>query len=173
VRVAAVTPELRVADVAHNTQAILAALADAAAQGCSLALFPELAVTGYTCADLFYQSLLRDQARAALRPLAQATKRLGLGAVDGLPLEVAGKLYNCAAFLGEGAVLGIVPKTYLPTTQEYYEERWFSSSARLSSRLSRPTWVACEGLRPGDQGPWDSRHMTPSIATLNTSKATN
>jgi NAD+ synthase (glutamine-hydrolysing) len=128
VRVAAVTPELRVADVAYNTQAILAALEDAAAQGCSLALCPELAVTGYTCADLFYQSLLRDQARIALVALAQATSRLGIVTVVGLPLEVAGKLYNCAAFLAEGAVLGVVPKTYLPTTQEYYEERWFSSS---------------------------------------------
>jgi NAD+ synthase (glutamine-hydrolysing) len=128
VRVAAVTPEVRVADVAYNTQAILASLEEAAAQGCTLALFPELAVTGYTCADLFYQSLLRDQARAALRPLAQATGRLGIGAVIGLPLEVGGKLYNCAAFLAEGAVVGVVPKTYLPATQEYYEERWFSSS---------------------------------------------
>ncbi len=128
VRVAAITPDLRVADVAYNTQAILAALEDAAARGCALALFPELAVTGYTCADLFSQSLLRHQARAALLPLAQATSRLGVVAVVGLPLEVAGKLYNCAAGLGQGAVLGIVPKTYLPTTHEYYEERWFSSS---------------------------------------------
>jgi NAD+ synthase (glutamine-hydrolysing) len=128
VRVAAITPDVRVADVEHNTKAILAALADAAARGCSLALFPELGVTGYTCADLFYQSLLRTQARAALTTIAQATGRLGIAVVVGLPLEVAGKLYNCAAFLADGAVLGIVPKTYLPSTNEYYEERWFSSS---------------------------------------------
>ena len=88
VRVAAITPDLRVADVAYNTQAMLAALEDAAARGCALALFPELAVTGYTCADLFSHSLLRHQARAALLPLAQATSRLGVVAVVGLPLEV-------------------------------------------------------------------------------------
>jgi NAD+ synthase (glutamine-hydrolysing) len=84
-------------------------LEDAAAHGCSLALFP----------DLFYQSLLRQR---------QATSRLGIVAVVGLLLEVAGKLCNCVAFLVEGAVLGVVPMTYLPTTHKYYEERWFSSS---------------------------------------------
>ncbi len=128
VRVAVITPDVRVADVAHNTQATLAALEDAAARGCALALFPELGVTGYSCADLFYQSLLRAQARAALATLAAATGRLGIAAVVGLPIETAGRLYNCAAFLAGGAVLGLVPKTYLPDTHEYYEERWFSSS---------------------------------------------
>ncbi len=128
VRVAAITPDVRVADVEHNTQSIIAALKEAAARGCALALFPELGVTGYTCADLFYQSLLRAQARAALSAIAAVSARLGIAAVVGLPFEAAGKLYNCAAFLAGGNVLGLVPKTYLPNTNEYYEERWFSSS---------------------------------------------
>jgi len=127
-RVAAVSPEVRVADVEHNRRAIEAALADAAAQGCDLALFPELCLTGYTCADLFYQSLLRERARDALLALAGAAGRAGIAAVVGLPLEAAGRLYNCAALVAGGAVLGVVPKTYLPSTNEYYEERWFSSS---------------------------------------------
>ena len=94
----------------------------------SLALFPELSITGYSCADLFYQSLLREQARAALQTIAQASGQYQIAAVVGLPLEVGGKLYNCAAFISDQSVLGIVPKTYLPTTNEYYEERWFASS---------------------------------------------
>jgi NAD+ synthase (glutamine-hydrolysing) len=127
-RVAVVTPALRVADVAHNTHMIIEALAQAAARGCQFALFPELCITGYSCADLFYQSLLREQAYAALQRIAEAAGQQQMAAVVGLPLEVGGKLYNCAAFVGDHTVLGIVPKTYLPTTNEYYEERWFSSS---------------------------------------------
>jgi NAD+ synthase (glutamine-hydrolysing) len=128
VRVAVVAPEVRVADVRFNTRAIVEALEEAASHGSQLALFPELCVTGYTCADLFYQSLLRAQARSALSDIAAATARLGVAAVVGLPVEASGKLYNCAAFVANGAVLGLVPKTYLPTTQEYYEERWFTSA---------------------------------------------
>ena len=127
-RVAVVAPELKVADVRFNTRAMLAALEDAASRGSQLVLFPELGITGYTCADLFYQSLLRNQARAALSEIAEATSRLDVAAVVGLPVEAEGKLYNCAAFIANGAVLGLVPKTYLPNTNEYYEDRWFTSA---------------------------------------------
>jgi NAD+ synthase (glutamine-hydrolysing) len=109
VRVATIAPDVRVADVEHNTQAIIAALEEAAARGCALALFPELGITGYTCADLFYQSLLRAQARAALTAIAAASARLGIAADDGLPCEAAGKLYTGAAFLAGGDLLGVVP----------------------------------------------------------------
>lgn len=117
-RVAAVVPALRVADVASNTQAIIEALAQAAERSCQLALFPELCITGYSCADLFYQSLLRDQARSALQAIAKAAGRSQIAVVVGLPLEVDGRLYNCAAFLNDQRILGFVPKTYLPTTNE-------------------------------------------------------
>lgn len=127
-RVAVVAPALRVADVPYNTHMIIEAMEQAAARGCRLALFPELCITGYSCADLFYQSLLREQAHLALQIIAQAAGRHQIAAVVGLPLEAGGKLYNCAAFISDHMVLGIVPKTYLPTTNEYYEERWFSSS---------------------------------------------
>ena len=79
---------------------------------------PNCDVRGYSCADLFAQSLLREQARAALQAIAQASGQYQIAAVVGLPLEVGGKLYNCAAFISAQAVLGIVPKTYLPTTTE-------------------------------------------------------
>src|SRR6266516_3315283 len=127
-RVAVVAPALRVADVTYNTHMIIEALEQAAVRGCHLALFPELCITGYSCADLFYQALLREQARSALQSIAQAAGQHQIAAVVGLPLEAGGKLYNCAAFVSDHTVLGIVPKTYLPTTNEYYEERWFSSS---------------------------------------------
>ena len=128
VRAAVVSPELRVADVSFNTTEIAAAMRRAADAGAALVLFPELCVTGYTCGDLFYQSLLLERARGALVTLARATAEIGIAAVVDLPLLQDGKIYNCAAFLNNGAIVGIVPKTYLPNTQEYYEERWFTSS---------------------------------------------
>ncbi len=126
VRVAVASPELRVADVDFNSRAIADALAHAASRRSRLAVFPELALTGYSCGDLFYQSLLRVEALQALQGVAAATSRHAIAAVVGLPVEVAGRLYNCAALLAEGRVVGIVPKTYLPTTNEFYEERWFT-----------------------------------------------
>jgi NAD+ synthase (glutamine-hydrolysing) len=132
-RVATVAPELRVADIAFNSGSIRAALGTAARQGASIALFPELSLTGYTCGDLFAQVLLQTQSRSALLELAAATKSSGIHAVVGLPFAVHDRLYNCAAVLGGGRVLGLVPKQFLPTTGEYYEERWFSSGASIES----------------------------------------
>lgn len=128
VRAAVVSPVLRVADVEFNIAEMIAAMGRASEQGVSLVLFPELGVTGYTCGDLFYQSLLLERARDALSALARATAENNIAAVVGLPLLQDGKIYNCAAFLCRGVLVGIVPKTYLPNTQEYYEERWFTSS---------------------------------------------
>lgn len=130
-RVASAAPELRVADVAFNASRLEACMRTAAQQGAGLVLFPELALTGYTCGDLFSQALLHERAREALTGLAAATKRHGIHAVVGLPVAHHGRLYNCAAVLGEGRVLGLVPKVYLPTTAEYYEERWFTSAAGM------------------------------------------
>ncbi len=126
-RVAVVSPELRVADVEYNTQAICAALREAAARGCRLALFPELCLTGYSCGDLFFQALLLARARAALATVDAAAAEADIAAVVGLPLAVDGRLFNCTAFIAGGRVLGLVPKTYLPSTNEFYEARWFTS----------------------------------------------
>jgi len=130
VRVAVIAPELRVADVDYNTQRIIAALEEAAGRGCRLAVFPELCLTSYSCADLFYQALLLERARSALAHIRQAAAQLEIAAVVGLPLEVEGGLYNCAAFVTGAGVLGIVPKTYLPMTNEFYEARWFTPADR-------------------------------------------
>ena len=134
VRVATIAPAVRVADVAYNIEQIEAALHEAARQRVQLAVFPELCITAYSCADLFYQGQLLAAARAALPKLAQAARAAGVACVVGLPLMVAGRLYNCAALLADGHVAGIVPKRYLPTTNEFYEQRWFTPADRSLPR---------------------------------------
>ena len=132
-RVAAVTPELKVADVAGNLAAIEAAAAQAAAAGCRLAVFPELAVTGYTCGDLFGQRLLLDAAEVAVLQLAASSARHGLVLVVGAPLRQGGRLFNAAVVLSGGRVCGAVPKSYLPNSQEFYERRWFAGAAEATA----------------------------------------
>jgi NAD+ synthase (glutamine-hydrolysing) len=129
IRVGVASPELQVADIDFNLQAIKTTLAELASQDCQLAVFPELCLTGYSCGDLFYQSLLLDHSVKAVGSIAKATEKHQIAAVIGLPLEVLGRLYNCAVFISGGSILGIVPKTYLPTTNEFYEQRWFTSGA--------------------------------------------
>ncbi|MFD9702589.1 NAD(+) synthase [Lentzea sp. NPDC059081] len=126
-RVAAVSPSVRVADVAHNTRATVEALERLAAHGCRLAVFPELGLTGYTCADLFHQEVLADAAEQGLREVLRASRRLGVAAVVGLPVRLDGRLYNCAALVSGGRLVGVVPKVCLPTAGEYHEQRWFTS----------------------------------------------
>ena len=130
-RLAVVTPEMRIADVDYNITVIISTLEDLASQGCQVALFPELCVTGYTCGDLFHHTLLLEKARRSLEVLAVATKKYGVMIIVGLPLIVNGKLFNCAAVIGDEGVIGIVPKTHLPNQDEYYERRWFSSSDNI------------------------------------------
>lgn len=132
VRVASISPELRVGDPAFNASRIVEAAGTAAADGCSVALFPELSLTGYTCGDLFFQATLHRAAIQALLRVAAATKDVPLVTVVGLPLSIDGRLFNCAALVAGGEVRGIVPKTFLPASQEYYEERWFSRGNILS-----------------------------------------
>jgi NAD+ synthase (glutamine-hydrolysing) len=131
VRVCAATPELRIADTHFNVQATLDALRDAGRSGAQIVLFPELGLTSYTCADLFNSSHLIHSAQLALRQIAVATKDLP-ACVVGLPVEAAGRLFNCAAFCAGGRVIGIVPKTHLPNGNEFYEKRWFAGAIERS-----------------------------------------
>ncbi|MDF1580883.1 MAG: NAD(+) synthase [Desulfuromonadales bacterium] len=132
-RVAVATPPLRVADVAFNVAALKTLAAQAGAHGCRLVVFPELCLTGYTCADLFYQTALLAAVHPALTELAAVTADGGPALAVGAPLVQDGRLFNCAVVLAGGRVLGAVPKTYLPNTQEFYEERWFSSARELQN----------------------------------------
>ena len=125
-KAAALSPALRVADCAYNTQQIIAQLREAAGRGVKLAVFPEFCLTGYTCGDLFLQRTLQQGALTGLQSVLDASKELDVVALVGLPLLVRGKLYNCAAVLCKGQLLGLVPKTYLPNYGEFYEKRQFT-----------------------------------------------
>jgi NAD+ synthase (glutamine-hydrolysing) len=127
VRIAAASPSLRVADCSYNTQRILDMMARAEREDVAILVFPELCLTGYTCADLFHQPQLQHAARAALEEVTEQGGAVFSGvAVVGLPLVLRGQLFNCAAVLHRGTILGIVPKSFLPTYKEFYERRWFA-----------------------------------------------
>lgn len=130
-RVAAVTPVVGVADVESNKQRILEMIDQAALEKVRVAVFPELALTGYTCSDLFLQNTLLDSVANALREIVAYSKKLDMMIVLGLPWEHRCKLYNVEAFICHGALLGLVPKTWLPNYNEFYELRHFNSGAGL------------------------------------------
>jgi len=131
VRVAAVAPELKVADTLFNAAKIIEVAKELADKKCQIAVFPEMCITGYSCADLFFQERLLHGAIGAMNEIRVKTADSGLVVVVGLPLEMGGKLYNTAFVLAGGYVVGIVPKTYLPNRNEFYEERWFTSGKTL------------------------------------------
>ena len=131
IRVAAVSPALKVADVAFNLAAIEEATLQAADQGVQLLVFPELAMTGYSCGDLFYQQSLLEKVREGLTTLTALSEQTGMILIVGAPVRQSGRLFNAAVVMSHGRICGVVPKTFLPNTQEFYEERWFSSSFDL------------------------------------------
>lgn len=135
-RIAAAAPMVSVADTAANGRNIIELMQHAYAGGADIVVFPELCVTAYTCADLFHNRTLLDSAHSSLNTLAGLTFDLpGLLVVIGVPVEYEGSLYNCAAFLSGGKVNAIVPKTYIPNYNEFYEKRWFASGAGISSEM--------------------------------------
>lgn len=131
VKVAAAVPQVAVADCARNAERIVALAQQAARRGVELVAFPELAVTGYTCADLFLQPALLDAADEALGEIMRQTRKLPLTLIVGLPLRHEDRLYNCAAVVAQGRLLGVVPKSYIPNYAEFYEARWFASGAGI------------------------------------------
>jgi len=128
VRVAAATPQLHLADPDANLVEICNLAQRAAEQSCSLVVFPELCLTGYSCGDLFFQELLQRRVVEVLFALEKWTASTEIALVVGLPVAVSGRLFNCAALISGGIVHGLVPKTHLPNTGEFYEQRWFSSA---------------------------------------------
>jgi NAD+ synthase (glutamine-hydrolysing) len=134
-RVAAAAPQLRVADCAFNVERLLATMGRAEEAGAAVLVFPELSITGYTCADLFQQvALQRGAVEALLQLTAEGGKVFSGVAVVGLPLALDDQLFNCAAVLHRGRLLGIVPKSFIPNYKEFYEGRWFASAATARSR---------------------------------------
>ena len=131
-RVAAASPRVWLANPAKNAAEIIRMAGEAAGNGTSVLVFPELCVTGYSCADLFAQERLLTAAEEAVAQVLKATKGLKLLLAIGAPVRFDGRLYNCALLLKEGKLLGIVPKTYLPNAAEFYEMRWFQSGDKLA-----------------------------------------
>ncbi|MCS6884242.1 MAG: NAD(+) synthase [Acidobacteriota bacterium] len=134
VRVAAAVPRVRVADVGYNVSQILELCRQAGDEGVQILAFPELCITGYTCADLFHQKQLQHVALDGLKELLAATSALPMLIIVGLPVAVDSQLFNCAAVLFRGRLLGIVPKTRLPGYKEFYEPRWFAPARRAISK---------------------------------------
>lgn len=137
IRVAAATPRVKVADVDANVEEICRMAEIAENEQVSILAFPELSVTGYSCGDLFAQELLVSRAEEGVKRLKTFSRGKSLTLVVGVPVRVRSSLYNCAAVIQNGSLKGIVPKIYLPTYNEFYESRWFSSGCDfLSDTLS-------------------------------------
>ena len=130
IKVAAGTPKIHVADCRYNAEQIFTMMREADKQGVKVLALPELCLTGYTCGDLFLQDTLLNGAEEGLKTILEATKNLDLVAAVGLPVRDRwhNKLYNCAAVIQKGEILGLVPKTYVPNYGESCEQRWFASS---------------------------------------------
>lgn len=128
VRVAAAIPEMKVADCRFNAANIASNIREAAQNQVEIITFPELSITGYTCADLFLQHKLLQDALEALNFILMDTYSLKTIAIVGMPLTIEHRLYNVAVVIQEGRILGIVPKTHLPNNNEFYEKRWFASA---------------------------------------------
>ena len=148
IRIACAVPEVRVADVVKNVEDICGQIHEADTLGCDLVVFPELALTGYTCADLFFQDTLLVACMEGLQKIMDCTAEYpGLTVVVGTPVLLEGQMYNCGAVISSGVLYGLVPKTYLPNYNEFYERRWFSSSVDLKIK-SVPAVLL--GLSGGD-----------------------
>ena len=131
VKVGASTLELKVSDTIYNVQMIKKQIDEAVNKNIQIISFPELSITGYTCGDLFNQDILIDKAYEELKDLVDYSKDKMIVIIVGSPIKCENKLYNCAVVINNGKILGIVPKTYIPNYNEFYEMRWFKSSNDL------------------------------------------
>ena len=128
IKVAAGTPDIRVADCEYNRAEITALIDKAYATGVRILALPELCITGYTCQDLFFQQALLDGALNSLREITEHTAGSDMLISVGCPLRFRGELYNCAVVLKDGKILGVVPKKFLPNYNEFYEKRHFTAA---------------------------------------------
>ena len=126
VRCGSAVPDIKVADCAFNAEKIIEKVREAAENSCSVLVFPELCITGYTCGDLFLSETLKNGAAAALKTILAATAELDILFIVGLPVPHLNRLYNCAAVCCKGRLLGLVPKRNIPNYSEFYEARHFS-----------------------------------------------
>lgn len=136
IRTAAATPDIKVADCDYNADRIIELIAQAAENEVSILVFPELCITGYTCGDLFLHKRLLDNAQAALMKITAASADKDMLIIVGLPVSSGGRLYNCAAVIKGGKLLGLVPKMNIPNYSEFYESRHFSSGKGVYTEIA-------------------------------------
>ena len=137
VKVAAAIPRVKVGDCRFNVSQIEKEIVIADGKGVQVIAFPELSLTGYTCADLFAQQLLLEEAEMGLMQVLNTTRQLDIISIVGLPVPLNGALLNAAAVIQKGKILGIVPKTYLPNYKEFYEKRWFVPTGDIREKSVR------------------------------------
>ena len=131
IRVGAIVNKLALANPLKNAEVIIKEIKKAETLGVSIVTTPELSLSGYTCGDLFLQEQLLDDSIKALEQVLNETKDIDIISILGMPLRHDNQLFNCAAVITKGKILGVIPKTYIPNYQEFYEARWFSSSKEL------------------------------------------
>lgn len=141
IRTAAVVPKLYIADTDRNTDEIIKYLKKAEEKKADITVFPELCITGYTCADLFFQDTLLKNAKKSVARIAENVRS---AAVIGAPLVIGGQLFNCAVIISDKKICGIIPKTFIPTYNEFYEKRWFSSSEDLNVQSINSSFFGTE-----------------------------
>ncbi|HBY19884.1 MAG: NAD(+) synthase [Clostridiales bacterium GWE2_32_10] len=135
VRIGAAVPKLRVADVSYNIEQIIELAKEADEKDVAMVVFPELCITGYTCADLFFQKRLSDDVEKGLVRLAEETRDMDTLVIVGASIMWSDDLYNCAVVIHRGRVMGIQPKIFLPNYNEFYEKRWFSSGKNFINKV--------------------------------------
>lgn len=139
VRTAAASPKVRAGNTEYNIKNIIELAKKAAKEGAAVTVFPELAISGYTCGDLFMQNVLIYNSLNALEKLVKASEEIETVIFAGIPLIIKDRLYNCAAAVFNGEILGIVPKMFIPNYKEFYEKRWFSSGYAISKTIKEIT----------------------------------
>ena len=142
IKVASAIPSVKVADCDYNIRQIETLIAQAEGKGVEIIVFPELSITGYSCQDLFCQSIILEQTVTALLTLLDFTRQLDIISIVGMPVKAGDKLLNCAAVIQKGDILGIIPKQFLPNYGEFYEKRWFDSASDIC-----PTEVRIAGRK--------------------------
>lgn len=144
IRVGAVSPRMKVADVDYNVNEIILLMKQASKKNISILCFPELCITGYTCGDLFLQNTLHRAAENGLKKIIE--QNINITAILGMPISVDGSLYNCAVVVTSGKLMGVVPKTYIPNYNEYYEKRWFASGISFPDMIELGSIDVVSGL---------------------------
>ena len=144
IKVGAAVPVLKVADTDFNSDEIIRIIKESEKEETGVLLFPELCITGYSCGDLFYQDQLYNKQLEALENITKATESIDVTVIAGFYLHIKNDLYNCAAIIQHGKIKEVVPKMFMPNSEEFYEARWFASGLDISEQTDTVNVNDCE-----------------------------